>query len=40
MRTKYFSPREAVEYGIIDNVLASEKELPQMAPTFLSALDK
>lgn len=40
MRTKYFSPQEAVEYGIIDKVLASEKDLPEKAPTFLSALDE
>ncbi len=40
MRTKYLSPEEAVEYGIIDKVLKSEKELPQKAPAFLSALDK
>lgn len=39
-RTKYFSPQEAVDYGIIDKVLQSEKDLPQKAPTFLSALDK
>lgn len=39
-RTKYFSPQEAVDYGIIDKVLLSEKDLPQKAPTFLSALDK
>lgn len=39
MRTKYFSPLEAVDYGIIDKVLNSEKDLPQKAPTFLSALD-
>lgn len=40
MRTKYLSPEDAVEYGIIDKVLKSEKELPQKAPSFLSALDK
>lgn len=40
MRTKYLSPEEAVEYGIIDKVLKSEKELPEKAPAFLSALDK
>eukprot|EP00177_Eucheuma_denticulatum_P001999 GFKZ01003565.1.p2 GENE.GFKZ01003565.1~~GFKZ01003565.1.p2 ORF type:complete len:266 (-),score=35.83 GFKZ01003565.1:1929-2726(-) len=40
MRTKYFSPQEAVDYGIIDKVLQSEKDLPQKAPAFLSALDK
>lgn len=39
-RTKYFSPQEAVDYGILDKVLVSEKDLPQKAPTFLSALDK
>lgn len=40
MRTKYLSPEDAVEFGIIDKVLKSEKELPQKAPAFLSALDK
>ncbi|CAN8074317.1 unnamed protein product [Agarophyton chilense] len=40
MRTKYFTPSEAVDYGLIDKVLQSEKDLPQKAPTFLSALDK
>lgn len=40
MRTKYLSPQEAVEYGIIDKVLTSEKDLPKAAPSFLTALDK
>ena len=40
MRTKYFSPDEAKDYGIIDKVLRSEKDLPSKAPAFLSALDK
>lgn len=39
MRTKYLSPQEAVDFGLIDKVLKSEKELPQKAPAFLSALD-
>lgn len=39
-RTKYLSPDDAVEYGIIDKVLKSEKDLPSKAPAFLSALDK
>lgn len=38
-RTRYLSPDEAVEYGIVDKVLRSEKDLPQKAPAFLSALD-
>ena len=40
MRTKYFSPQEAVDYGILDKVLLSEKDLPQKAPQFMTALDK
>lgn len=39
-RTKYLSPQEAKEYGLIDKVLTSEKDLPSKAPSFLSALDK
>lgn len=39
-RTKYLSPEEAKEYGLIDKVLSSEKDLPSKAPSFLSALDK
>jgi ATP-dependent Clp protease, protease subunit len=39
-RTRYLTPDEAVEYGIVDKVLRSEKDLPQKAPAFLSALDK
>jgi ATP-dependent Clp protease, protease subunit len=38
MRTKYLSPEAAVEYGIIDKVLRSEKDLPDKAPAFLAAL--
>jgi len=36
-RTKYLSPQEAVEYGMIDKVLKSETDLPVM-PSFMSAL--
>lgn len=39
-RTKYLSPQEAKDYGLIDKVLSSEKDLPSKAPSFLSALDK
>jgi ATP-dependent Clp protease, protease subunit len=37
-RTKYLSPEDAVAYGIVDKVLKSEKDLPNKAPAFLSAL--
>ena len=36
-RTKYLTAQMALEYGIVDKVLASEDDLPQK-PTFLSAL--
>lgn len=36
-RTKYLTPEEAMAYGIIDKVLASEEETPAK-PSFLSAL--
>ena len=36
-RVKYLQPHEAVEYGLIDNVLESEKGLP-IEPSFMSAL--
>lgn len=36
-RTKYFSPQEAVEYGLIDKVLRSDVDLPAL-PSFMSAL--
>merc|ERR1719453_2867738 len=36
-RTKYLTPQEALEYGIIDKILKSEDDLPTK-PTFLSAL--
>ncbi len=39
MRTKYFSPDEAVEYGIIDKVLKSEKQIKEKVPEFIRALD-
>lgn len=39
-RTRYLSPEEAVAYGIVDKVLNSEKDLPNKAPAFLTALDK
>eukprot|EP00186_Timspurckia_oligopyrenoides_P001109 CAMPEP_0182444910 /NCGR_PEP_ID=MMETSP1172-20130603/3209_1 /TAXON_ID=708627 /ORGANISM="Timspurckia oligopyrenoides, Strain CCMP3278" /LENGTH=256 /DNA_ID=CAMNT_0024640571 /DNA_START=1 /DNA_END=771 /DNA_ORIENTATION=+ len=37
-RTRYLSAADAVEYGLIDKVLESPKDLPSPAPTFLSAL--
>lgn len=37
-RTKYLSPQEAMDYGIVDKVLNSEKDLPEKAPNFLAAL--
>jgi len=36
-RVKYLQPEEAVEYGIIDKVLQSEKELP-VEPSFMASL--
>jgi len=36
-RTKYLTPDQALEYGIIDRVLRSEDDLPAK-PSFLSAL--
>ena len=36
-RTKYLTPQEAVEYGMIDKVLKSETDLPAK-PSFMSAL--
>merc|ERR1712087_998574 len=36
-RTKYFSPEQAMEYGIVDKVLRSQDDLPSK-PSFLSAL--
>ena len=36
-RTKYLTPQEAVEYGMIDKVLKSETDLP-VKPSFMSAL--
>jgi len=36
-RTRYLTPQQAVEYGIIDRVLQSERGLP-VTPPFLSAM--
>lgn len=36
-RVKYLQPEEAVEYGLIDKVLNSEKDLP-LDPSFMSSL--
>jgi len=36
-RTKYLTPEEAVQYGMIDKVLSSETDLP-VVPSFMSAL--
>ena len=36
-RTKYLQPHEAVEFGLIDRVLQSEKSLP-VQPSFISQL--
>jgi len=36
-RTKYFTPEEALAYGMIDRILKSEDDLPSK-PSFLSAL--
>eukprot|EP00181_Compsopogon_caeruleus_P003298 CAMPEP_0184688726 /NCGR_PEP_ID=MMETSP0312-20130426/30208_1 /TAXON_ID=31354 /ORGANISM="Compsopogon coeruleus, Strain SAG 36.94" /LENGTH=266 /DNA_ID=CAMNT_0027145987 /DNA_START=102 /DNA_END=902 /DNA_ORIENTATION=+ len=37
-RTKYMSPEVALEYGIIDKILESPKDLPSPAPAFLKSL--
>lgn len=37
-RTKYLTPAEAVEYGIIDKILESTKSVSPTNPTFLSSL--
>ena len=37
-RTKYLTPGEAVEYGIIDKILESNKSLLSKDPSFLKAL--
>jgi len=37
-RTKYLTPREAVEYGIIDKILESNKNILSSKPSFLQAL--
>jgi ATP-dependent Clp protease protease subunit len=37
-RTKYLSPQEAVEYGIIDKILESNKSVLSTGPSFLQAL--
>lgn len=37
-RTRYMTAEEAKEYGIIDKVLRSEKDLPEGAPAFLKNL--
>lgn len=36
-RTKYFSPEEAVEYGMIDKVLKNNADLP-VTPSFMNKL--
>lgn len=40
MRTKYFSPEAAVEYGLIDKVLYSDKQEKDKVPEFIKLLDK
>jgi ATP-dependent Clp protease protease subunit len=37
-RTKYMTPQEAKEFGIIDKILRSEKDLPKDMPAFLKQL--
>lgn len=37
-RTKYLTPQEAVEYGIIDKILESNKNILSTGPSFLKAL--
>ena len=37
-RTKYMTPEEAVEFGIIDKVVRSEKDMPKEMPQFLKKL--
>lgn len=37
-RTKYLRPNEAVQYGIIDKVLESQKSLTVQNPSFLTSL--
>mmetsp|Transcript_5355 Transcript_5355/g.6859 ORF Transcript_5355/g.6859 Transcript_5355/m.6859 type:complete len:278 (-) Transcript_5355:11-844(-) len=37
LRTKYLQPHEAVEFGLIDRVLQSDKSLP-VQPSFISQL--
>jgi len=34
-RVKYLTPQEAVEYGLIDKVLESTKDLPDEAASFI-----
>ncbi|KAA8491374.1 putative ATP-dependent Clp protease proteolytic subunit-like [Porphyridium purpureum] len=38
-RTKYLDPVAAKEYGLIDKVLQSTKDLPTPTPSFMSAMD-
>jgi ATP-dependent Clp protease protease subunit len=37
-RTKYMMPQEAKEFGIIDKILRSEKDMPKEMPAFLKQL--
>ncbi|KAF6003382.1 ATP-dependent Clp protease, proteolytic subunit [Cyanidiococcus yangmingshanensis] len=37
-RTKYMTPQEAKEFGIIDKILRSEKDMPKEMPAFLKQL--
>ncbi|CEM18608.1 unnamed protein product [Vitrella brassicaformis CCMP3155] len=39
LRLRYLAPEEAVEYGLVDKVLSSEKEL-QHLPTFMRELQR